>query len=124
MNAEALEASPTPLAVRVKCLSGATTRIREIRYEDAEPSTEGGPLMTSRPDSVKVYEDAAGEWRWRRRAGNNRITAVSGEGYGRKHDAFKAAIRENPDGIVSYLDDDPDPPDWPAGGEDLPPDEQ
>lgn len=28
-----------------------------------------------------IYEDKAGEWRWRLRAGNNRLVADSGEGY-------------------------------------------
>lgn len=29
----------------------------------------------------QVYRDTAGEFRWRLRAGNNEIIAVSGEGY-------------------------------------------
>ena len=36
----------------------------------------------------QVYEDAAGEWRWRLVAGNERIIAASGEGYRDRHDCL------------------------------------
>ena len=29
----------------------------------------------------EVYQDSAGEWRWRVKAGNNEVIATSGEGY-------------------------------------------
>lgn len=35
-----------------------------------------------------VYEDSAGEWRWRLLAGNNRIIADSGEGYQDRQDCL------------------------------------
>jgi uncharacterized protein YegP (UPF0339 family) len=38
--------------------------------------------------TFQVYQDAAGEWRWRLTAGNNRIIAESGEGYQHKHDCL------------------------------------
>jgi len=38
----------------------------------------------------EVYEDAAGEWRWRLKAANNQIIAVSGEGYTRIGDCTDA----------------------------------
>jgi len=37
-----------------------------------------------------IYKDAAGEWRWRLRAANNQIIAVSGEGYKNKQDCIGA----------------------------------
>lgn len=37
-----------------------------------------------------IYQDSAGEWRWRLQARNNRIVATSGEGYTRKRDAIRA----------------------------------
>jgi uncharacterized protein YegP (UPF0339 family) len=43
-----------------------------------------------------VYQDRAGEWRWRLLAANNRIVADSGEGYTRMRDcerAIAAALR-------------------------------
>lgn len=37
-----------------------------------------------------VYRDAANFWRWRLRAGNNRIIADSGESYHNKSDCLAA----------------------------------
>ena len=37
-----------------------------------------------------VYKDVSGSWRWRLRAGNNRIIADSGEGYWNKQDCLHA----------------------------------
>lgn len=34
---------------------------------------------------VEIYEDAAGEWRWRMKAANGRIIANGGEGFSSKH---------------------------------------
>lgn len=47
-------------------------------------------------DRVDVYEDKRGEWRWRRRARNNKTVSESGEGYSRENDALTAAARTNP----------------------------
>lgn len=41
----------------------------------------------------KVYQDAAGEWRWRLQGPNGRILAYSAEGYTRKRDALRAVAR-------------------------------
>ena len=38
--------------------------------------------------SFQVYEDAAGEWRWRLVTGNSRIVAASGEGYKHRADCL------------------------------------
>lgn len=35
-----------------------------------------------------VYQDQGGSWRWRLRAGNNEIVAVSGEGFSSKQAAI------------------------------------
>ena len=39
-----------------------------------------GDEMTRKP-TIEKYEDKAGEWRWRLKAGNGQIIATSGEGY-------------------------------------------
>lgn len=44
------------------------------------------PYMPSGP-MFEVYEDAAGEWRWRLVVSNNNIIADSGEGYASKQGA-------------------------------------
>ncbi|HJQ31348.1 MAG TPA: DUF1508 domain-containing protein [Pyrinomonadaceae bacterium] len=40
--------------------------------------------------SFRVYQDSAGEWRWRLVSGNSRIIAVSGEGYKHRADCLHA----------------------------------
>lgn len=40
-----------------------------------------------------VYQDEAGDWRWRLVARNNRIVADSGEGYTRPADVWRALRR-------------------------------
>ncbi|MFB6194540.1 MAG: HVO_2922 family protein [Haloplanus sp.] len=55
----------------------------------------------------EVYEDAAGEWRWRLVATNGNIVADSGEGYASKSGVKRAVerIREyTPDADVSGMD--------------------
>lgn len=45
----------------------------------------------------EIYKDKKGEYRWRLKARNGRITGTSGEGYKRRSTAFSAAnsiIRE------------------------------
>ena len=37
-----------------------------------------------------VYKDSSGQWRWRLRAANQEIIAVSGEGYYNKQDCLHA----------------------------------
>jgi len=48
-------------------------------------------------DRTEVYEDSAGEFRWRRIAPNQEVIADSGEGYTRKSDAERAARRAFPE---------------------------
>lgn len=33
---------------------------------------------------VRIFKDASKQWRWRAKARNNRVVAVSGEGYTKK----------------------------------------
>jgi uncharacterized protein YegP (UPF0339 family) len=47
-------------------------------------------------DFVEVYSDAAGEYRWHRKAGNGAVLSDSGEGYVDGHYAVKMAARTNP----------------------------
>jgi len=47
-------------------------------------------------DKVTVYQDQAGEWRWRRTAGNGETIADSGEGYVDRENAMSMARRVNP----------------------------
>ena len=51
--------------------------------------------MATKPDRViEVYPDEAGRWRWRAKARNGKVTAVSGESFHSAGNAWKAAERE------------------------------
>lgn len=43
-----------------------------------------------RVPKLEFYQDTAAEWRWRFRAANSRILAVSSEGYVRRRDCIHA----------------------------------
>lgn len=53
----------------------------------------------------ELYEDVAGEWRWRMRHRNGNLIASSGEAYTRKHNAQKglASVRRNALGATTLL---------------------
>jgi uncharacterized protein YegP (UPF0339 family) len=55
-----------------------------------------------RPDTVTVYKDHEGRFRWRRVARNGRIVEDSGYSYGRKRDARRAAMSTHPTLTVEY----------------------
>ena len=52
-------------------------------------------------DTIHIYEDKAGQYRWRRRARNGRIIS-HGESHPRERDAFRAAERANQDTDWTY----------------------
>ena len=54
----------------------------------------------------RVYADAAGEWRWRLVAGNDRIIAESGEGYQDKQDCLHGIelVKDSKDARVEETD--------------------
>jgi len=49
--------------------------------------------MSDRPDRTEVFQDSAGEWRWRRLAPNGEVIADSAESYTRRDDARRAGTR-------------------------------
>ena len=48
-------------------------------------------------DKWEIYEDAKGEWRWRRTARNGEIVGSSNEGYKNKSDCKANAVRNGMD---------------------------
>lgn len=48
-----------------------------------------------REHTVRVYRDAAGEWRWTRRAGNGEKVSDSAEGYTRLENCLSMAEEVN-----------------------------
>ena len=55
-------------------------------------------------DKVRVFRDRRGEWRWTRRAANNKIISTSGEGYRNKSYAIEIANSLNADVTVDVED--------------------
>lgn len=51
----------------------------------------------NRPHRLEVFKDKAGEFRWRRRAGNSQIISTSGEGYVEKRNALHGLRLANSD---------------------------
>lgn len=56
-------------------------------------------------DTLTVYRDQRGEWRWRRKASNGRILADSAEGYRKRAHTVAMAWRCNADIDRARLDD-------------------
>lgn len=57
------------------------------------------------PDRVVLWQDAGGEWRWHRKAGNGEIISTAGEGYKNREWALQMAQRMNPDVDWDYVVD-------------------
>ena len=90
--------------------------VREHRSRGSEPGDDSTPTgdtdrtePTERTSRFEVYEDRAGEWRWRLVHWNGNIIADSGEGYASKYNAKRAArgvMRAAPTARIEELDDD------------------
>lgn len=50
-------------------------------------------------DTVEVFQDRNGEWRWRRKAGNREVIATCGEGYVSKAHCEEMAVHVNGTGV-------------------------
>ena len=51
-------------------------------------------MTSDRKNRHEVYQDDAGEWRWRSVAPNGRIVACSGEGFVSKYNAERSLAAE------------------------------
>ena len=73
----------------------------EVEWEDDEDGDEGDELdAPGSKATFELYEDSAGEWRWRLRHDNGNIIADSGEGYTTKSSARNGieSVRKNAPG--------------------------
>lgn len=68
-------------------------RIDEATPEDEAEAEEEEIALRGVSDRHIIYQDKKGEWRWRRIARNNRIIAVSGEGYKNLNHCFAMVKR-------------------------------
>ena len=53
--------------------------------------------VDSTGDTWEIYQDNAGEWRWRRKAPNGKTVGASSEGYHNKSDCIDNARRNGMD---------------------------
>ena len=60
--------------------------------------------MDEQEDTVEVFRDNAGEWRWHRQAANGRIVAASGEGFQDRGYAIESAQQYNPGEIILRIE--------------------
>lgn len=56
-------------------------------------------MKESKPDKWVFYKDEEGKWRWTRTATNSEITGSSSQGYTRKQNAMKNAVRN---GLIKF----------------------
>jgi uncharacterized protein YegP (UPF0339 family) len=91
--------------------AGATAadRTETLEADLAELEAQLDSLRASQAQ-FELYEDTAGEYRWRLRHRNGNVVADGGQGYTRKHNAKKglASVRRNALG-ASLLEIEPDP---------------
>lgn len=55
--------------------------------------------MQKRPDKWQFYLDVEKKWRWTRTAPNGEVVASSSQGYTRKQNAMKNAVRN---GLIKF----------------------
>jgi uncharacterized protein YegP (UPF0339 family) len=53
--------------------------------------------VAARRGWIEIYQDSGGSYRWRRRAGNGKITDNPGESFASKSNAKRAALRIHPE---------------------------
>ncbi|MBB6647966.1 HVO_2922 family protein [Halobellus ruber] len=91
----------------------------EMEWEEEAGDVETGTAASKA--TFEVYEDAAGQWRWRLEHRNGNIIADSSEGYASKQKAKQGleSVRSNAPGayVEDHSKDDP-APDAPDGGSD------
>lgn len=62
-------------------------------------------VAVTRNNTVHVYRDDVGEFRWRLKAGNGEEIGKSEEGYSDRSYARQVAVERNPDAVL--VDDSP-----------------
>ncbi|SER54984.1 amphi-Trp domain-containing protein [Natrinema salaciae] len=86
------DAADVDPAAAVMPLEGVTDRGgREDEADAAEDADGAADGETGRTSRFEVYEDRAGQWRWRLVHWNGNIVADSGEGYASRSNAERAA---------------------------------
>ncbi len=95
-------------SVKRNALGGGILEIEPDDPEEAVEATETEAIEYESQAGFEVYEDSAGEWRWRLVHDNGNVLADSGEGYASKSNARRAMgrVREHAE-AAAYLTIDP-----------------
>jgi len=85
-------------------LSAARDEAETVEAERADLEATVDALYESQ-SRFELYEDKAGQWRWRLRHRNGNVVADGGQGYTRKHNAQKgmASVRRNALGATTLV---------------------
>jgi len=80
-------------------------RVAEEHAAETDALRERIEALHASQARFELYEDSAGQWRWRLRHRNGNVIADSGQGYTRKHNAQKgmASVRSNAVGAEVLL---------------------
>jgi uncharacterized protein YegP (UPF0339 family) len=95
-------------SVMRNALGAAVMTIEPDDPETVETETETEPIELESRATFEIYEDSAGEWRWRLVHDNGNVVADSGEGYASKGNVKRATagVRTHADS-ADYLRIDP-----------------
>lgn len=74
--------------------------------ERVQEDAPGADVLETGTPHFEVYEDSAGQWRWRMVAGNGRIVADSGEGYDSKSSVKRAVENVKDDAGTADVSED------------------
>jgi large subunit ribosomal protein L21 len=94
------EAAPAPKKSRAKAAAAAAdapaVEPEAVEPEAVEPA-EPGPAEAKNTKAFEIHEDKAGKWRWRLRARNAELVAMSDQGFASKAGVIKAldVVRRN-----------------------------
>jgi uncharacterized protein YegP (UPF0339 family) len=80
----------------IKGLEVVRRNVAEAEGEtEIEPAAEGDEPATAK--GFEIYEDKAGKWRWRLRAGNGELLAIPEQGFSGKSGVVRAldVVRRN-----------------------------
>lgn len=83
---------------------GSEGRARDA-VERVQEDAPGADILAAGTPHFEVYEDRAGEWRWRLIASNGRIVADSGEGYSTESGARRAIENVQSDAGDANIED-------------------
>ena len=93
----AAEAASTEAAAGAEAADAAAEPEKPAPKRRAKPAAKAAPADTAATKGFEIFEDKAGEWRWRLRAINGELVAISEQGFASKSGVVKTldVVRRN-----------------------------